>query len=415
MRTPRNGTVRASRLCYKDGMDIFVHLLGRYIAGAVFGAVVLLAFLTPSDLAAQDVRVTTSAELREALQTTRGGVIVLASGPYDVLEIDGGFPRTVTLRAERLHGAIFASIRLNAVSNLRLEDMATEDSLSIKGGSSDIAVTGVRVMGTFYCRDIDRLTVSDVDISGGKFGLVLNSIRHFKVSHSRIRRVSEDLMRVAGRSFDGVVEYNILFDAIAQRPTHPDLIQFFGSTEGDTPRDITVRRNLLVDPDAPGDVTAQGIFLSDPRSAEGFRDILIEENLINTRSVNTIYIDGGRTNVVVRNNTLISAGGDGGAMIRLAKKSAPSNAGTVVEGNVAKLLVDETKESRIGDNYFYGRKAPLARLFSGSGTQWQDYLPVLGSAHDKSGHGAVRFLQELQAARQPGATGGVRLGPIWAQ
>jgi hypothetical protein len=387
----------------------------RHILGQAFGLSLFLAGLVPQGLVAQDLRVTTSVELRDALETIQGGTILLADGSYEALEIEGAFEHTVTLRAERLHGAVLASIHLSAVANLRLEDLVTQGTLSIRDDSSDIAVTGMRIHGTLYCRDIDRLTITDVEVSGGTFGIVLNSIRHFTVSHNLIQRASEDLMRVTGDSYDGVIEYNILFDAVAQRPTHPDLIQFFGSRAGDTPRDITVRRNLLVDPDAPGDVTAQGIFVSDPRGGEGYHNILIEENLINTRSVNTIYINGGLSNVVVRNNTLIPGNGDGGAMIRLAEKSEIGNPGTVVVGNVIKLLVDETEESQIGENYIYGRDAPLARMFFGPGTQWQHYLPVPGSVYDRSGQGAVRFLQELEAASQPGATGGVRLGPIWAQ
>ena len=95
-------------------------------------------------------------------------------------------------------------------------------------------------------------------------------------------------------------------------------------------------------------------------------------------------------------------------MVRLARKSAMTNEGTLVEGNTAKLLVDETKASRIGKNLFYGRKAPLRRFFSGPGERWQDFVPIADSPLDRSGMGAVAFLADLQAGR-------AHLGPSWVK
>ena len=61
-----------------------------------------------------------------------------------------------------------------------------------------------------------------------------------------------------------------------------------------------------------------------------------------------------------------------------------------------KVLFDETRKSRIGGNYVYGRNAPLARLFSGSGRTWQDYVPVQGSPISLgSGFGAETYLKAL--------------------
>jgi hypothetical protein len=74
------------------------------------------------------------------------------------------------------------------------------------------------------------------------------------------------------------------------------------------------------------------------------------------------------------------------------------NTGVTVEGNVAKLLLEEGV-STIGDNYIYGRWADLSKLFQGTeGSDWSDFLPVKGSPIDfSSGMGAVNFLSKLLA------------------
>lgn len=393
----------------------------RFTAGRCFVAlsslfVLLAGLLLPSDLRAEEVRVRNAVELREALARPTVDVIILADGQYGELNAPEGFGRPLTLRAERRHGAVFDAIQLEKVRGVFFQDLALKGSLSIRGPSAYITIRGLRIKGTLYLRDIDRATIHDNEVSGGKFGVILNSIRNFSVTHNTISKATEDLLRITGNSAFGTVEYNIIFDTVAVRPTHPDLIQFFG-LEGSTPNNIIIRRNLLSDPDIKDHVTAQGIFVSDPRSKSGFRNILIEENLIRTRSTNTIYINGGQQNVIVRRNTLMPSSGDGGAILRLVGKAGLGNTGTLVEGNVAKILLDETKQSRIGRNFLYGRDAPLAQMFSGpsGGARWEDFLPVLGSELDRSGMGARAFLDELQAERgKPPGQRRVYLGPSWA-
>lgn len=396
-------------------------MANRFTAGRCFMVlsslfVFLAGLLLPSGLWAEEVRVRNAVELREALSRPTVGVISLARGLYGDLDAATGFGRPVTLRAEQQHGAVFESIRIEKAQGISFEGIAVDGSLSIRGPSSDITIRGLRIKGTLYLRDIDGAVIRDNEVSGGKFGVLLNSIRNFSLSHNAIRKASEDLLRITGNSTFGLVEYNIILDAVAVRPTHPDLIQFFG-LEGSTPNNIIIRRNLLSDPDIKDHVTAQGIFVSDPRSKSGFRNILIEENLIRTRSTNTIYINGGQQNVIVRRNTLMPSSGDGGAILRLVGKAGLGNTGTLVEGNVAKILLDETKQSRIGRNFLYGRDAPLAQMFSGpsGGARWEDFLPVLGSELDRSGMGARAFLDELQAERgKPPGQRRVYLGPSWA-
>lgn len=350
-----------------------------------------------------------------ALAEMSGGVILLAPGSYGALSIEGRTPeKPVILRSEIPRKAIFEQVLLKGSRNFSFEGLSTRGIFRAEK-STGIEITDCSARNTLYFRDVDHLRIDNCTVLGGQFGVLFNSVTHFEIRHSRIGQVSEDVMRITGNSHDGLVEGNFLDDVLAYPPTHPDLIQLFGAKDA-TPYRITIRRNFLRDLHETGSPkrTAQGIFVSDPKKG-GYRDILIEENIIMTRSGNTIYINGGQKNVVVRGNTLLSSTGDGGAIIRLARKAGLKNEGTVVENNIAKLVLDETRSSRVGSNYLYGRGAKITGIFSGTGKRWQDFLPVFGSAVDKPGLGARDFLIELLAAQKPGATGGPRLGPDWSE
>lgn len=375
-------------------------------------------FLTGVALA-QERRVTNPEALQNALAEDVGGTIVLAAGEYGVLEITKPFGKPVVLRSERLHGARFEVVRLSGTSQITLDGLRLRKGLAIKLGSQDITARNNMITGTLYVRDVSRLVLSDNEVTNGPFGILLNSVATFQVRRNHVHGAAEDLMRITGSSSQGIVEYNVIQDTTAGRPIHPDVMQFFAA-QGVTPRDIVIRRNLLYDIRKPGETMAQGIFLSDP-AKQGYKNILVEENLIRVASPNSIYVNGGIHNVTVRNNSLMAAGsggaGGGGAVIRLVGKAKLGNTGTLVEGNVAKQLLDETKQSRIGRNFLYGRDAPLAQMFSGpsGGARWEDFLPVLGSELDQSGMGARAFLDELQAERgKPPGQRRVYLGPSWA-
>ena len=364
---------------------------------------------------AQERKVSTAEELQAVLTQADGAIILLAPGDYGDLKIQGKkYGAAVTLRAEVPRKAVFGQIIIENSGNLVFDALVTQGQFRAEK-SSNLIIKNCLAKNMLYFRNIAGLQVDNCIISDGQYGVLFNSVVDFSIRHSRIGRASEDVMRITGDSHDGLVEGNFLDDVISYPPKHPDLIQLFGSS-GKTPHRITIRRNYLRDLHETGSPkrTAQGIFVSDPQP-DGFSDIMIEENIINTRSPNTIYINGGKINVVVRNNTLLPSAGDGGAIIRLARKAEIGNSGTVVEKNIAKRILDETKSSIIRANYLYGRNAKIPALFSGTGARWQDFLPVLGTGPDKPGMGATGFLRELLAAQKPGAKGGPRLGPDWAE
>ena len=304
-------------------------------------------------------------------------------------------------------------IDLGGATGFVIEGVEVEAGIEIRG-ASDIAVRLSDIAGTFYLRDVSDLLIEDNRVHDGQYGIILNSIQNFVVRNNDISGATEDSMRVTGNSFGGLVEGNFIHHPRPSEGVHPDLIQLFGSNSPGTkytPHDITIRQNHLYAPhDESGRGSAQGIFVTDPRTIGGYKNILIEENLIQVHYSNAICISGGQENVTLRNNTLMPNVDDGSAIIRLASNSNLDNSGTTVVGNVVKLIDDETRSSTIGNNYVYGRGVQLTWIFAGvDGRQWQSFTPVPRTRIDFGlGYGAETFLTDL-------LMGHARLGTSWTR
>ena len=341
-----------------------------------------------------NIAVADRAELLTALKTAKGGeTFVLASGNYGDVSITKDYASTVTLVSKSGQGAKFETLTLSSAENVTVKSITATDGLRIESGSHDITIADSDVSGngsTLYVRNSQSITLKDNDISASVFGLVMNVVKDFKVTGNTIHEASEDLVRIVGDS-NGLFENNTVYDSVAKKGTHSDLLQMFG-LYNKSPHDIVIRGNLFYDDTSTGTQAAQGIFLKDG----SYRNILIEDNLIRTNASNTLYVSNGVENVMIRNNTLMPGDGDGGANLRLA---GSKNTGVTVENNVAKILLDEGGVSEIGTNYIYGRWADLSKLFQGKeGGEWSDFLPVSGSKIDfGKGMGAVNRLSDLLA------------------
>ncbi|MFN7224042.1 MAG: right-handed parallel beta-helix repeat-containing protein [Paracoccaceae bacterium] len=343
------------------------------------------------------LKVANQQELLAALKTAQAGdTVLLADGHYGDIDLKNKYTSSVTIKAENPLGAEFTRLGLVGATNITLDGLQFQTGLGIKDFSKGIAVLNSDVDGMIYCRNVDGLMIDNTEVSGGNFGVLFNSVQNFSITNSYIHHAVQDVMRITGNSYNGLVENNVIAETTGGYPLHPDLIQLFAAN-GVTPHDLTIRGNLLYDHNNPGETMAQGIFMSDP-AKDGYRNILIEDNLLRVVSPNSIYINGGQENVIVQHNTLMPAG-TGGAIIRLAQKSGLDNSGTIVTGNVVKSILDETKASQISDNYVYSKSADMSTLFSSlDHTQWTSYIPVEGSAIDfGSGYGAQgRLLQLLE-------------------
>lgn len=349
------------------------------------------------------IRVTTQAELLSALKTATGGdTLLLADGNYGEITLKNTFGAPVTIKAENDQGANFTKIWLSGASNLSFDGLHLDGGFNAANRTSNISLTNIDSDNLLYFRNVSNLTVDNVSAHGGQFSILLNSVQNFSVTNSSFGGVTEDVMRITGNSYNGLIENNVLADTVAVKPTHPDLIQIFGYN-GYTPHDITIRGNLIYDDPTTGETSAQGIFLAGA-GPEGYSNMLIEGNMIYTASANSIFVSGGEDNVLIKDNTLMSSTGDGGAIIRLTGAGKGfDNSGTTVTGNIAKLILDETGASDISHNYVYGRNADLASLFHGTdGMSWENFLPVAGSAIDfGSGYGATDRLADLITNLRP--------------
>lgn len=342
------------------------------------------------------IQVSNANQLMSAIGSATGGeTIVLADGYYGALTITKNFGSNITIEAANQGSASFAMIDLSKASDITISGVqmtygrATQDA-------SNIAFLDSVSTGGMYFRDVNGLTLERNDISGGEHTLILNDIQNFEVRSNNIHHAESDLVRVTGASQYGLFENNVIHDVAATVPQHPDLIQLIG-INGTNPTDITFSGNLLYDNPKTGDVYGQGLFISEP-IGEGYKNILIENNMIMVGSPNSIYINGGQENIVIENNTLIPWPGANGGVIRLTDKNGYDNSGVTVTDNVARYLLNETSGSLIEKNYFYSSSDPafLATLFQGLDGDWQDFLPVEGSAIDLgNGMGAVDRLTSL--------------------
>ncbi len=342
-----------------------------------------------------EIIVSSLSQLQSALANAKGGeTIRLQDGYYGALSISKDFGTKVTIEAINPQKVTFADLDIPGGSNIHLDGLTINAASRIDQNAQNITITNSTFKNSLYFRDADNIVVDNNDIGGGHNTLTLNDVTNFEITENYIHHAEADVVRITGTSKYGLFENNTVYDVAASKPVHPDLVQMFGTSEG-TPSDIIFRGNHLYDDPATGEVYAQGFFFGDPTNG-GYKNILIEDNLINVGSPNSIAIHGGEQNVVIQNNTLLPWPGNGGATIRLTDARGWQNAGITVENNIAKTILNETNSPNVSNNYLYGRDADISKLFSGDGDEWQDFVPVEGSPVDLStGLGATGRLNDL--------------------
>lgn len=342
-----------------------------------------------------EITVSSLSELESTLAEAKGGeTIKLLDGYYGSIKISKDFTSKVTIEAINPHQVTFSDIDVPGGSNIHLDGLVIESQPRIDQNAHHVTISNSILKNALYIRDADNIVIDNNDISGGQNTLILNDVTNFTITENYIHHATADVVRITGASKYGLFENNTVYDVAAAAPVHPDLVQMFGTSSG-IPTDIIFRGNHLYDDPTTGSVYAQGFFFGDPNNG-GYKNILIENNLINVGSPNSIAIHGGQENVVIQNNTLIPWPGGGGAIIRLTDARGWTNEGTTVQDNIAKSIMNQTNVPNVSGNYFYGSDADLSKLFSGDGNQWQDFVPVGGSPIDLStGLGASDRLTDL--------------------
>ncbi|MCA0847224.1 LamG-like jellyroll fold domain-containing protein [Salipiger thiooxidans] len=340
------------------------------------------------------ITVGTSAQLAQALsEVSSGDTIVLADGNYGDMTIATDFPSNVTITAANPLGATFGSLSVTG-SNLTFDGVSLTGRLVVSD-AQHVAIVNSKLGSWSDVRYSQDVTLKGNDVPGS---IQIDTVDTFDLSDNIIGRVpggiNDDLVRIVGNTFNGTIENNTLEDAAPQKYpdgtyTHADGIQFL-ARGADWPHDIEIRGNLIYDDPSTGDSS----LWMQPLAIGGY-NILIEENLIMGGTPNTIIVANSSGGIEVLNNTVLPWPGGGGGIIRVNSTTS----GVVVDGNVTAGILNQGNAT-VGDNYVYSISSGAAdyfgKILSGDGLDWQDYVPVSGSAIDfGSGYGAQERLLYL--------------------
>lgn len=296
------------------------------------------------------------ADLLKTLSVCKGG---------ETLYLDDADFGDLSLKAPKweapvtLIGGRFKSMKLMGVPGLRLESTAAQ-SIHIlhvnKTPSSNIDLNRVRA-GSITLQHVQGFAVNDCLLSSTEFPLLITGSVDGVVRGTEITDWLEDALRIVGGSRRIVVEgchFHNPSPYILPK-THSDLIQMFGRN-GAGPEDITIRRNVLrgtLRANRGSGVLTQG-FLVNNHTGGGFRNIIIEENLIDAASVTVAVFDGMVEGCAFRRNSVLHL--DGGKIGQVRVVNSP---GMVVENNIVPLITDLSAgtelAAKMGENLMWRR------------------------------------------------------------
>jgi hypothetical protein len=283
-------------------------------------------------------------ELYAALSQAQGGeTILLEGGDYGALSLtsrsgfDVTFPDTVTITsADPANPAVFNWMDIHDAANLTLDGL-TFDYTFAKGHPHFIEPfevnnsTNITIRNSIFDGDLAQGVSEIEDGYGWGKGLSVKSSSHIVIENNEIfdfmrgfimaggtdlvvRGNDVHSVRIDAMNFIRVenilIEENYLHDFIRAPGAgdHADMIQFWtnGTTAPST--NVTIRSNVLM---AAGGEATQSIFMRNEEVDRGrageemfYRNILIEDNVIINGHVHGITV--GETNgLVIRRNTLL--------------------------------------------------------------------------------------------------------------
>ena len=337
-----------------------------------------------------EIRVTNQASFLAAIKVAKGGdTILLADGDYGSILLKSKYGSNlplyssdVTIKSENPYGANFAGIEIQYGQNLRFDGINIENTFKVGYSSKNIDFINGKA-GTLNFRNVDGTEITGSETSGGRYGLILWDSTNFLVENNNFHSAYEDVARVIGNSYNGVIQSNIFYDTTGPKPLHCDLMMVYGY-QGKAPHDLLIAGNLFAEDKSTGSqVVNSGLFIANTGGdPEGFRNITVQENVFSISHINALYTSSGQENINVLNNTLSNG------VIRLAAGgNGLDNAGVTVEGNIARKIVVETPKSEVSENLILGNDADGSALFLGgaSGKTWADFLPVEGSLTEAYG------------------------------
>jgi hypothetical protein len=278
--------------------------------------------------------VSDATQLQSALASATGGdKIIVAPGDYGSVSINGrNYASNVTVQVQSFQNrAHFDGLFIQNSKNLTFTgfdigraltaDEPTFTQLNWIRNSSNIKFSAVHIHGSLDgdpSNDGNGLVLSDVtgfNINNSKFtelfrGMHSQRSASVTIQSNEFTNLRSDGITVA--STDGIViDKNNFSDFRPVLPDHADFIQFWntGQTKGSS--NITIKNNVMMQHYFSGvpETGVQGIFIADPLEF-GYKNILIQNNLLWSNDAHNGITVGGATGVQILGNTVLSKSND---------------------------------------------------------------------------------------------------------
>jgi Right handed beta helix region len=231
-----------------------------------------------------DIRVASPEDLDLALQSTNGGIVVLAPGHYGTLEIVALAPESpLVLRSENpADPAIFRAIEIRRSANITLQNLKIEGTIAISGESHDIGYPeGLGLM----IRASHDIAIDDCEITRFKIGLHTRDVQNLTVTGNDFHNLRMDGMQfVEVRNVTISDNFIHSFTRAEDAPDHPDMIQFWTTGAKSASVNILIENNTL---DAEQGTWTQSIFMRNERADQGeggpeiwYQNVIIRGNVI---------------------------------------------------------------------------------------------------------------------------------------
>lgn len=250
------------------------------------GAPLIAACILADPAVARTVSATQATLVKTLAAAQPGDTIVLAAGGYGVIALPKKVwlqPVTIDARKAEMTGIVIRNV----------------SGVNWLGGTVIGTVYGVTVV------DASRITISGVDISAAKRGMVIGgSASDVMVQKNNLHGLQTDGIDVAGVRI--TLENNTITDMRPVLGDHPDGIQIASSATLQT-RDITIRGNTIV-----GDM--QGIFGRAP--GLGISNVTVTGNKVTVSAPNGIVLLDSTSGVATGNTVKRIPGGKNKANMR---------------------------------------------------------------------------------------------------
>ncbi len=341
-----------------------------------------VSFVIPAEVAWKaDTAVTDASDLATKVAAATGGeVFVLANGNYGSLAWARSLSTPIKIKAANALQAIFTGVSINANRrSLWLENLRIDGGVSLPSTSLDCRVIGCTVNGGGVAVSGAGHTITGNTLNFGgtlETGMTITSASFFYIANNELSDCLYDQSRIIGYSRDGIYEMNLgkrVNVMTRSKTTHPDCMQIYGLDGREPPQRVAVRRNRFYDTHGQ----SQGIYLGDPRSSDGFRDMSLHDNMIVCQLTNKLFVSriGGGT--IIANNTCkgqiyLSYAFAGKVQNNLGSAIYLSNPANVADG----VLNDNRGQ---------------AVTYQGSSFDLPSFMPVDGTVPDE--YGATQYIK----------------------